>query len=430
MFAYTVRDVVLAPSIQPTLLPTTVVNPNLGSPDPAPVSHTDSDTRAWLNSASSFAIIPSEGGGRSTAGRWEGSHRINGTMTLAYMACQMLPAAMHLDMITAISSTNITNTTNSTKNNTSQSTTGSLVATDLAPGRLAIEYFADQDCSRFVVATAGTKVRVRNKADGGIKCDESTVDTTVDATVPTTAMVIDSDARGDSGGNREEEEVRAEVKEVLSETRPARAARELGQLDQIEQQQRQKRQQRIDTVYGAKVVSIRWVGILSPTYYDSIMKIGQQSTSGCNDGESDALEQEDSWDEDSSINGGSNNGNTGSSSSGDAVDGFVSWDQFASTQLQPPPRSDLGPYRYNVSAISAVTAAVAGSNNGNGTAIQNGSVSNSSRTGSGSTGMSHATSQIVMAGLIAGLFLILGSLLTAVYYRQERRRWYEEDGGV
>ncbi|KAG0317124.1 hypothetical protein BGZ99_006496 [Dissophora globulifera] len=430
MFAYTARDVVLTPSIQPTLLPTTVVNPNFGSPDPAPLSHTDSDTQAWLNSASSFVIIPSEGGGRSTVGRLEGSHRVNGTMTLAYMACQMLPAAMHLDMITAISSTNITNTTSSTKNNTSQSTTGSLVATDLALERLAIEYYADQDCSRFVVATAGTKVRVRNKADDGIKCHDSTVDTTVDATVPTTAMVVDSDAGRERGSNEEEEEVRAEVKEVLSETRPARAARELGQLDQIEQQQRQKLQQRIDTVYGAKLVSIRWVGILSPTYLDSIMKIRQQSTSGCND-RGDTLEQKDSWiDEDSNINGGSNNSSTDSSSSGDTMDGFVSWDQFASIQLQPPPKSDLGPYRYNVSGISAVTAAVAGNNNGNGTAIQNGSVSNSSRTGSGSTGMSHATSQIVMAGLIAGLFLILGSLLTAVYYRQERRRWYEEDGGV
>jgi hypothetical protein len=110
------------------------------------------------------------------------------------------------------------------------------------------------------------------------------------------------------------------------------------------------------------------------------------------------------------------------------VVGFVSWIPFnETTQLQQPNRRDVGsiPFeemvfnRAHREAISSIN----GTRNSTATAAANASPT-------GHTGIAHMTSQILMAGLIAGLLLILGSLLTAVYYRQQRKKWYEENGEV
>lgn len=116
----------------------------------------------------------------------------------------------------------------------------------------------------------------------------------------------------------------------------------------------------------------------------------------------------------------------GKDDGGNGVVGFVSWIPFnEEAQLQEPTRRAIGSMPLDDMVFSL---ALRGKINSLDRTKNSTSAVAGAGGGGGHVGMAHMTSQVVMAGLIAGLLLILGSLLTAVYYRQRRNKWYEEDG--
>lgn len=308
--------------------------------------------------------------------------RVKGTMTLAYMACQMLPDPMHLRVVTMIlpcptpSSFSPGSTTSTTTMSKKRSAaTDSVLQQQLPPQQgstaFAIEYFEDEDCEKFLMATSGPKVNLRE--DEGKK-EWAKAGDALSGTTNTTTTLQDP-PKSNSSQNRD-----------------------------------------------PRVVSIRWVGLAlheGQIRTESLEDEGEKEVETeiedeNNNGKESQKENEQV--DDTTIDQDDNN-NDGED---EEHEGYLSWEPFLSSQLQPPPSTIVGiipppPPPTQSTTANFTTPAMAATG---------------TTTKTTPTMMSHGTSQMVMAGLVAGLFLFMGSLLMAVYYRQTRQKWYEEDGVV
>lgn len=102
------------------------------------------------------AADTSTGGGRRGAVR----ARVGSGITLAYQACQMLPEPIHLRHANTTLLPLTINAPNSNGTITPSSNGTSTSNGDGSHDSYAIGYFADQECTQFVMATAGTRVNV------------------------------------------------------------------------------------------------------------------------------------------------------------------------------------------------------------------------------------------------------------------------------
>ncbi|KAF9930109.1 hypothetical protein FBU30_000859 [Linnemannia zychae] len=401
------------------------------------------------------------------------SVKVKGGIKLGYRACQMLPEPIRLRHI------------KTTLLSIAKSSTGS---EGLGLNSFAIEYFADQGCNQFVMATAGTQVNVwqaeldlieSNSEEQEARGDDDTIDS--------------SGEHGDSMKlwsrstliNEMDDKAKRGAKRQLS-TSPL-SKRSVDSLSQAATMTftpwsppptKKHELKRFD-----RVVSVRWIGILKPSVFitskaqitdhspspirgvaDSLHERSNENRN--NNENADALDTDDindhienSFDiplskDNAGIDGEKRDSNkeidnksiplsspffqdaSNSSTEGRYTpddqsthpeekvaedDGFVSWSPFLETQLLEPIRRNVGPFVLENTVFNLANNPNKGRKN---------STMNGGMGGGTFTGMSHSTSQIVMAGLIAGLLLILGSLLVAAYYRQRRRRWYEEDGNI
>lgn len=397
---------------------------------------------------------PGEGGG--------GGGKVRGGVVLAYQACQMLPEPIHLRYVNTTlllppPTVTISPTTNGAGvNNGSGNGSHDSYA-------YAIEYFADQGCTQFVMATAGTRVNVwqaeldlveRNSEKEEERYDGSTSGGSVTTHKRDGNNSINNSmqiARRQSSQPPATTAATAVVSPPLPTstytpwTPPPTSKQDLKALD--------------------VVVSVRWVGILKPTEFtistaltasrqplnpsrmlvdpllerrsDDSVDIDVGNDGGADEDGDDSSDNPDTPSLEESEKGATGDGmstptatptpslgiplqNGKDAGSSEGVVGFVSWIPFNETiQLQPPTLRDVGSIPLDETAFNLAYRGEINSINGTTAANP-----------TGYTGIAHTTSQILMAGLIAGLLLILGSLLTAIYYRQRRRKWYEEDGEV
>ncbi|KAH7047647.1 hypothetical protein BKA57DRAFT_514050 [Linnemannia elongata] len=326
----------------------------------------------------------------------------------------------------------------------------------------AIEYFADIGCTQFVMATAGTRVNVW-------QAELDLVESTSEKERGDKVVRYGSSRGGENGTARKRDNDDGVLRIVKRQSSPPSPS---GIYTPWTPPPTTK--QRLKSL--DRVVSVRWVGIMRPTEFtlskaliasrrppnlnrllvDPLLERrtdvndnanDQQGNDGDGDNNNtDTPSSETVTEIDERKDEGSDKGATGDGTStpttsvsllvpplqhgkvdgGDGVVGFVSWTPFnETTQLQAPTQRDTGSFPMDDMVFNLALRGKINSLNGarNPTSTAVGS-------GGGHVGISHMTSQIVMAGLIAGLLLILGSLLTAIYYRQRRRKWYEEDGEV
>ncbi|KAF9902615.1 hypothetical protein EC991_004748 [Linnemannia zychae] len=415
-----------------------------------------------------------QGGGASVGG---GGVKVRGGITLAYQACQMLPEPIHLRHVNTTLLPFSTPIINDTGDGDSRSS---------VQDSYAIEYFADQGCNEFLMATAGTGVNVW-QAELDMVESNSEKDTAAKRTREDhdTTDAGEGTRRFHRRRLREEKFIRIGKRQLLPSpaTLPTPAVTTTTAMFK-------PWTPAPTTKHALKsldmVVSVRWVGILKPSEFKMskallasrppnpnrivIDPLLERRDDDDGSGDIDDEDNEDGEDEQGyssntephtteSITGrdgkkeeyeqGAVGSNTPPSSppsstptlgplqdgknlseanaTGVGIGGFVSWTPFNETQLLAPARRDVGSFPledmvFNLAHRGALNPFDGKRNSTNS--------STGAGTGGGHGGMTHMTSQIVMAGLIAGLLLILGSLLTAVYYRQKRKKWYEEDGDV
>jgi len=192
------------------------------------------------------------------------------------------------------------------------------------------------------------------------------------------------------------------------------------------------------------VVSVRWVGLVSPSGFllekskhmqdrakerhvrrDSAGRTRKEIRAF----EEDYEDEEDDDDEDETQvdEDGEDSSRDKRHDARDDDSGYLSWEPFLPSQIYPPPRIILGAITPRPSSFVS-TVLAPGSNAQEG--MDPTTKRHGTQKGAASTGLDHGTSQIVMAGLVVGLLLFLGSFLMAVHYRQRRRKWYEKTAEV
>ncbi|OAQ32503.1 hypothetical protein K457DRAFT_16066 [Linnemannia elongata AG-77] len=430
-------------------------SPSSTSPSGSGKSSTNSDDFVGGKSTIMHGTSPtSTGGGVRGAGEVRG----RGGITLAYQACQMLPEPIHLRHV---------NTTLLPLSINAPSSNGTIIAPSSngegIQDSYAIEYFADIGCTQFVMATAGTRVNVW-------QAELDLLESTPEKERGDKVVRYGSSRGGENGTARKRDNDDGVLRIVRRQssppspsgiytpwTPPPTTKQGLKSLD--------------------RVVSVRWVGIMRPTEFtlskaliasrrppnlnrllvDPLLERrtdvndnanDQQGNDGDGDNNntdtpssSETVTEIDERKDEGSDKGATGDGTStpttsvsllvpplqhGKDDGGDGVVGFVSWTPFnETTQLQAPTQRDTGSFPLDDMVFNLALRGKINSLNGT-----RNPTSTAAGSGGGHVGISHMTSQIVMAGLIAGLLLILGSLLTAIYYRQRRRKWYEEDGEV
>ncbi|GJJ72312.1 hypothetical protein EMPS_04669 [Entomortierella parvispora] len=444
-FSFQARGVELTP---PVLIATNSIDPNNDNDngnnnnnDEVQINNNNID----LTGGSTLSVVQPS---RATISRSKVSHsgvELNGTMTLAYMACQMLPDPIHVREVSMAPSdashspvlsrgtaatggaavTTAATTTAATTPLPSETVVEGDPLRRLVESAFAIEYFKDQDCSQFLMATAGSKVNIQEAEDRWI----NTYDDRLDSRTGATTGLFDPKTFKDNIRHGRAVSVRWVGLVSLSEFLLEKSKR----VQDLERRRHMRR-----AIVGSARKVTRDVEEDDDEDDDDEDDDEEEDDEEEDDEEEDDEEEDDESvddddedddhdDDEDEVDNDAHIQDDEDDSSPDKrheingeENGYVSWVPFLPSYIYPPPRIVLD-----------ASARVAGSGaQGTVDPTSKHNSTNGGQKGAASRGLDHETSQIVMAGLVVGLLLFLGSFLMAVHYRQRRKKWYEEDGEV